>query len=220
MNKRINSLLHSQKEKKIACHALTEPKAGSDVFSMSTHAEKVEGGYRISGQKHLITLAPIADYVFLFAKTNPNLGQWGLSAFMIDTNSKGVLVHPTQQKMGLRTVPIGGFDFEDCFVPEENRIGKEGSGFSILNYSLEFDRTCILASHLGTMERQLQETLEFVKNRTQFGQAVGQFQSVSNRIVEMKLRLETTRLLLYKVAWLKSKGKSALMEAALLKTIH
>jgi len=89
--------------------------------------------------------------------------------------------------------------------------------FSITNHSLEHDRCSILASQLGAMERQLEETIDFVKNRKQFGQSIGKFQSVSNRVANMKLRLETSRLLLYKVAWLKSQGKSAMMEAALLK---
>ena len=121
------------------------------------------------------------------------------------------------QKMGLRTVPIGDLVFEDCFVPEENRLGKEGAGWSITISSLEYDRCSILASQLGAMEYQLESTIAFVKQRKQFGKSIGEFQSISNRIANMKLRVETSRLLLYQVAWLKSQGKSAMMEAALLK---
>lgn len=201
----------------IAAHALTEPNAGSDIFSMETHAAKVDGGYVLNGKKHLITLAPIADAALVFANINPKLGKWGVTAFLVEKGTPGFIQHPVQHKMGLRTVPIGAFTFEDCFVPTENRLGGEGAGFSILNYSLEYDRCCILASQLGAMERQLEETITFVKERQQFGQPIGKFQSVSNRIADMKLRLESSRLLLYKVAWLKKQGKSALMEAALLK---
>lgn len=203
--------------KSIACHALTEAEAGSDVYSMQTLAEKVEGGYMLNGAKRLITFAPIADIVLAFAYTNPKMGKWGMSAFIIEKNNPGLLVGTMQDKMGMRTVPIGELEFKDCFVAEENRVGSEGAGFSLLNHSLEYDRSCILASQLGTMQRQLEETVAFARKRKQFGQTIGKFQSVSNRIVDMKLRLETSRLLLYKVAWLKKTGQSAIAEAAMLK---
>jgi len=201
----------------IACHALTEVEAGSDVYNMQTLAEKVEGGYLLNGAKRLITFAPIADLVLAFAYTNPKMGKWGMSAFIIEKSNPGLIISPMQDKMGMRTVPIGEMEFKDCFVSEEDRVGAEGAGFSLLNHSLEYDRSCILASQLGTMQRQLEETLSFAKNRKQFGQSIGKFQSVSNRIVDMKLRLETSRLLLYKVAWLKKTGQSAIIEAAMLK---
>jgi alkylation response protein AidB-like acyl-CoA dehydrogenase len=102
-------------------------------------------------------------------------------------------------------------------VPTENRLGKEGAGFSISNHSLEYERCSILASQLGAMERQLETAIDYAKNRQQFGQPIGKFQSVANRIADMKLRIETARLLLYKTAWLLKNGQPAMMEAALLK---
>ena len=201
----------------VGAHALTEAGSGSDVFNMAMTAEKVEGGYVLNGEKRLVTLAPIADMAICFANSNPKLGKWGVTAFLIEKNMKGYLASPTRNKMGLRTVPIGEIRLTDCFVPEENRLGKEGAGFSICNHSLQYDRCCIMAAKLGAMNRQLEEAIAFAKKRKQFGQAIGKFQSVSNRIAEMKLRLETSRLLLYKLAWLKQAGKSAPMEAALLK---
>ena len=203
--------------KKIACHALTEPEAGSDIYSMAATAEKVEGGYILNASKRLITFAPIADVALVFANINPKLGKWGVTAFLVEKGTEGMTASPVRDKMGMRTVPIGELEFKDCFIPESNRLGAEGAGFSIMNHSLEYDRSCILASQLGTMERQLEETIAFVKKRKQFGQSISKFQSVSNRIADMKLRLETSRLLLYKVAWLKNQGKSALLEAAMLK---
>ncbi len=201
----------------IAAHGLTEPSTGSDVFAMEVTAKKTEGGYLLNGEKHLITFAPIADIALVFASTNPKHGKWGLSAFLVSANTPGYTASPVDQKMGLRTVPIGKLKFEDCFVPEENRLGKEGAGFGIISHSLEYDRCCILASHLGAMERQLENNIKYVKERSQFGKTIGKFQSVSNRIANMKLRLETSRLLLYKVAWAKQSGKSAMLDAALLK---
>lgn len=201
----------------IGAHALTEPEAGSDVFSLQMTAEKTEGGFILNGKKRYITLAPIADVALIFANINPKLGKWGMTAFLVEKGTPGFVAKPMQEKMGMRTVPIGEFELNNCFVTEANRLGKTGAGFSIMNHSLEYDRCCILASQLGAMERQLETTIAYVKERKQFGQSIGKFQSVSNRIADMKLRLETSRLLLYKVAWLKSQGKSAMMEAAMLK---
>lgn len=203
--------------KKIGCHALTEPEAGSDVFALQMTAEKTEGGYLLNGKKRYITLAPIADVALVFANLNPKLGKWGITAFLVEKGTKGFTQKPTQEKMGLRTVPIGELELTDCFVPTENRLGKDGAGFSIMNHSLEYDRCCILASQIGAMTRQLDETIDYVKKRKQFGQPVGKFQSVSNRIADMKLRLETARLLLYKTAWLKENSQPAILEAAMLK---
>lgn len=201
----------------IMSHALTEPEAGSDIFSMQMTAEKVDGGYHLNGKKHLITFAPICDATLVFANANPKLGHWGVSAFLVDKGTPGFTTSKKKSKMGLRSIPIGDLIFEDCFVPEESLLGKVGMGFSILNHSLEYDRCCILASQLGAMERQLEQAIDYTKKRQQFKQPIGKFQSVSNRIADMKLRLETSRLLLYKTAWLKKNGDSAMLEAALLK---
>jgi len=106
---------------------------------------------------------------------------------------------------------------EDCFVSEESRLGREGMGSRIFSDSMEWERSCILGSHLGAMERLVERCVQHARDRRQFGESVGKFQSVANRIVDMKLRLETARLLLYQVAWLKKMGRSAVMEAALAK---
>ena len=201
----------------IAAHALTEKKTGSDVFNMEMTATKCDGAYVLNGQKRLVSLAPVADVVLVFANVNPKIGKWGVTAFLVEKGTPGFSISPARSKMGLRTIPIGELNFEDCRIPEENRLGAEGAGLSLSNHSLEYERCCILASQLGAMERQLEQTIEYVKNRQQFGQAIGKFQSVSNRIANMKLRLETSRLLLYKVAWMKANGQSAMLEAALLK---
>lgn len=201
----------------IGCHALTEPSSGSDVFSMETSAKKIEGGYLLNGTKRYITFGPVSDVILVFVKTNPKLGKWGMSVFIVEKGMKGFTAGPNRPKMGLRTVPFGDLFFEDCFVPEENLLGPIGAGWAITNSSLEHDRCTILAGQLGAMEHQLEETIAFVKQREQFGKKISQFQSVSNRVANMKLRLETSRLLLYKVAWLNSVGKSSMMESALLK---
>lgn len=195
--------------------AITEEESGSDTYALSATAEKVEGGYVLNGSKKYITLAPVADIAVVFASTQPDRGQWGISAFLIERGQAGFETTPTQAKMGLRTTPIGDIHLTDCFVPEENRVGAEGSGVAIFAKAMESERSYILASQLGTMERQLEQAIEHARNRRQFGKPIGKNQSVANRIADMKLRLETSRLLLYKVAWLEDQGQPLLMEAAL-----
>jgi alkylation response protein AidB-like acyl-CoA dehydrogenase len=201
----------------IGSYGMTEPDSGSDAFSLRTTASKKDGGYVLNGTKTLVTFAPLADFAIVFAITDPELGKWGVSTFVVDKETPGFKVSRYMEKMGLRTVPIGELLFEDCFIPEENRIGPEGAGPSIFNSSQEWERAVILASQLGEMERQLEQAIQYANDRRQFGQPIGKFQSVSNRIADMKLRLETARLLTYKVAWLKSLGKSVMLDAAIAK---
>lgn len=201
----------------IGAHAVTEPATGSDLYSMSTTAERVDGGYRLNGHKHYVSLAPIADVALIFALTDPDAGKWGVTAFLVEAGFDGVRVGENREKMGLRTVPFGDWHLENVFVPESHRLGPEGAGVSLSTSSLEWERCAILASQLGAMQRQLDECVAFARERRQFDQPIGQFQAVSHRIVDMKLRLETARLLLYKVAWMKQTGQNAMTEAALLK---
>ncbi|MFK7822089.1 MAG: acyl-CoA dehydrogenase family protein [Planctomycetaceae bacterium] len=198
-------------------HGITEPGTGSDVFNMQTTATRTEGGYILNGTKCLVTLAPLADVALVVATVDSSKGKWGISTFLLERGFGGFSIGENQLKMGLKTVPIGGLHMENCFVPESHRLGAEGSGFATFNHSLEFERCCILASQVGTMQYQLEKAIKYVRERKQFGQPIGKFQSVSNRIADMKVRLETSRLLLYKVAWLKSQGRSAMLEAAMLK---
>ena len=201
----------------IGAHGMSEPDAGSDAYSLRTRAERRDGGYVLNGTKMFVTNAPVADMAVVFATTDPSRKMWGITAFVVDMGTPGFSVSRDIEKMGLRTSPMGELIFEDCFIPEENRLGPEGAGARIFNGSMEWERSCILGSHIGAMERQLEECVRYAREREQYGQPIGKFQSVANRIVDMKVRLETARLLLYKVAWLKKQGKAASMEAAMAK---
>ena len=201
----------------LGAHALTEPGSGSDVFSLTSRAERVEGGYRLTGHKRLVTFAPIADLAIAFATVDPALGRWGITGFLVPLDQPGVTRRPTDEKMGLRTIPFGEIVFEDVFVPEADRLGPEGAGVSLTNETLKVERCCILAVQLGAMERQLEDTVAFAKEREQYGKPIGHFQSVSNRIADMKVRLETARLLLYKTAWLIQTGEPAQLESSMVK---
>lgn len=201
----------------IGCHAVTEVDAGSDHLALATLAEPVDGGYRLSGHKRYITLGPIADVALVFATLDPSKGRWGLTAFLVETDSAGCLRGPAEEKMGLRTVPFGTLTFDDCFVPEANRLGPEGAGASISSGALGVERTFILASQVGAMARQLEESVAFAQERRQFGKPIGKFQSISNRLADMRLAVETSRLLLYKVVWMLQNDEKVTLEAALLK---
>ncbi|MBV7333007.1 acyl-CoA dehydrogenase family protein [Chloroflexi bacterium TSY] len=201
----------------VGAFGITETETGSDSYAMQTRAEKVKDGYILNGTKAYVTFAPIAHLAVIFATTNPELGRWGISAFLVERGTDGFRTTPVEEKMGLRTTPFGKLVFEDCFVPEENRLAPEGAGVSIFTTAMESERSYIFASQLGRMERQLDESIAYARKRQAFGQVIGKFQSVSNRIVDMKMRLETARMLLYKVAWLEQQEKPLLMEASMAK---
>lgn len=201
----------------IGGHCMSEPDSGSDAYSLKTTAERCDGGYLLNGTKTFITNGPVSDVYLVFATVAPGKGMWGVTAFLIERGTPGLIVSDTIDKMGLRTIWMGEIELKNCYVPVENRLGAEGSGAKMFSSSMEWERSCILASQVGAMERQLEDSIQFAQERCQFNQPIGKFQSVANRIVDMKVRLETARLMLYKVAWLKSQGKNAVMEATIAK---
>jgi hypothetical protein len=198
----------------IGVHAMTESESGSDAFSLRTRAVARGGRYVLNGSKMYITNAPVADVVIVFATVKPGSGFAGVTAFLVEKDTPGYSVGPPLRKMGLRTSPMGEIILKDCEIPAENRVGKEGGGMAIFNSSMEWERSSILASAVGAMQRQLEECIEYARTRKQFGQAIGKFESISNKISDMYLRLEAARLMIYRVAWLKQQGKPAIMEAA------
>ncbi len=201
----------------IGAHGMTEPDSGSDAYSLRTTAQRCEGGYVLNGSKMFVSNAPVSDLAVVFATVDPPRKMWGVTGFIVETGTPGYTISRKLDKMGLRTSPMAELVFQDCFVPEQNRLGPEGAGSNIFNDSMAWERSGILAGHIGAMERQLEASVQYARERQQFGQPIGKFQAVANRIVDMKVRLETARLLLYKVAWLKKMGKPAVMEAALAK---
>jgi alkylation response protein AidB-like acyl-CoA dehydrogenase len=202
----------------IGCNAMTEPGSGSDAFGgLRAAAKRIGDHYVLQGTKAFVTNAPVADLAIIFARVDPAQQDQGISAFLVERGTPGLFMSAPTDKMGLRTVPMGKMVLEDCRVPAEQLLGKEGSGMAIFTHAMEWERALILASAVGAMERQLETCIHYVKRRKQFGQAIGKFQLVSSKIVDMKLRLETARALLYRVAWLKATGQSVFLEAALTK---
>jgi alkylation response protein AidB-like acyl-CoA dehydrogenase len=201
----------------IGGNAASEPSSGSDVYGMQTTAQKRGDRYVLNGSKIFVTNGPLADVLVALAVTDPSKGAAGISAFLVEKSFKGFSVVRTLEKMGLRTSPMAELRFEDCEVPEENRLGAEGAGGSLFTHSMTWERGCILASAVGSMQRVLEVCIRYARQRKQFGRSIGKFQLVSSKVVDMKLRLETARGLLYQSAYQRSIGRSAVMEAALAK---
>jgi alkylation response protein AidB-like acyl-CoA dehydrogenase len=201
----------------IGIHAMTEPMSGSDAYSLRTRAEKKGDRYIINGSKTFISNAQVAEMVIVFANLDPSKGPAGISAFIVDKDTPGFSISKKIHKMGLRTAPMAELAFVDCEIPVENLLGKEFQGQVIFTSSMEWERICILAGHLGMMQRLLETCVKYAKERHQFGKPIGEFAPVSDKIADMDIRLESARLLLYKAAWLKSKGRHPLREAAIAK---
>lgn len=202
----------------IGGHATTEPNSGSDAYAMETKAELKDGVWILNGNKTFITNAPIADVLIIFASTGESKGfGGGITAFLVETDQKGVQIGPPLKKMGLKTSPMAEVHLEDVVVPPEMMLGKKGGGAAIFSSEMEWERSCLFACHLGAMARQLEKCVEYAKERKQFGQAIGKYQAISHRLANMKLRIEMARPMLYKVGWLKDQGQRAVLEAAIAK---
>ncbi len=201
----------------IGGNAMSEPESGSDAYSLRTTATKVEGGYVLNGRKIFVTNGPVADVLVALATTDSSKGAAGITAFLVETSRPGFSVVREMDKMGLRTSPMAELVFENCAVPEANRLGKEGAGSSLFTHAMTWERGCILASAVGAMQRLLEGCVRYAKQRKQFGQSIGKFQLIGSKIVDMKLRVETARAVLYNSAYQRSIGRSAIMESALAK---
>jgi alkylation response protein AidB-like acyl-CoA dehydrogenase len=198
----------------IGAHAMTEPGSGSDALHMHTRAERQGDHYVLEGTKQYITNAPVADVLLVYAVDRDRPGLSGISAFLVNAATPGLTVTSSFEKMGLRTSPMGEVTLHDCHVPVESRLGPEGAGMTIFNSSMEWERSCLFASIVGAMRRQLEACVGYARSREQFGKPIGKFQAVSSKLADMYMRLEAARSMIYRVAWLKDQGRSAPAEAA------
>jgi alkylation response protein AidB-like acyl-CoA dehydrogenase len=185
----------------VGANAITESEAGSDVFALRARAERDGDSYRLNGSKIYVTNGPVADVAVVYAATNPGAGMLSISAFAVELDLPGVVVGPPLAKTGLSSSPVGSVYFEDCAVPVASRLGGEGQGALVFEASMKLERSCLFAAYLGAMQRQLDEVVEFAESRRQFGRPIGKNQAVSHRVVDMKLRLEAARHLLYYACW-------------------
>lgn len=185
----------------ITCVAMSEPQAGSDVAAMRTFARSEGGRYVINGEKACITMAGIADYILLFAKTaNVERGVKNISCFIVDARSEGITLGPAEKTTGIRAVPHNSIHFDNVVVPAENRIGEEGRGFLAAMRILDTNRPMVGASAIGLAEGALAEAVDYTKNRRVFGATVSDLQGVQFMLADMATQLEAASCLLFSVA--------------------
>ena len=186
----------------VAVNAMTESESGSNAFAMKTHAKQEDGGYRLRGTKTFCSNAPVADLAVVYATTDPEKGyHGGVTAFAVKVDTPGFSLGQTFEKMGLRTSPIGELILDDVLVHEDCVIGRPGGGGVVFMESMEWERSLIAATHVGVMERLLERSTTYARERTTAGERIARFQAVSHRIANMKVRLEASRLLTYRAAW-------------------
>jgi len=191
----------------IGCMGLTEPNAGSDVASMSTTAEKKNGKYVLNGSKIFITNGPIADVAVVYAKTEPEKKHAGISAFIVEKGTPGFTAGPNLIKMGVSTSQTSELFFNNCEIPADNLLGKEGEGFNMSLQTVEWDRSALCAPFLGATTYMLEKCVEYAKKREQFGRAIGQFQAVKRKIANIRIFKEAAHALIYRIAWCKNQKK-------------
>ena len=186
---------------KIGCFALTEPEAGSDAAAIQTRAEKVPGGYRISGHKQWVTNGRVAGTMVLFTRAPE-----GVTAFVVDMNAGGISFGKHAEKLGVISATTDDILLDDVFVPEEDRLGEEGKGLRVALGTLAGGRIGIAAQALGIAEAAFRYATRYATERTTFGKPIGEHQAVAFKLADMQTKLEAARLLVHKAAWTKDQG--------------
>lgn len=202
--------------KHIGAIAITEADSGSDALGMRSIAVDCGDYYELTGSKMYVSNGPIADIFIVFAitKTIPNKC---LTAFVVEKKFSGVKVSKHIDKMGLSACPTSEIVFDHCRIPKDNVLGKIDQGGVLMTSALEWERIFEFVPHIGAMQRVMESCVEHVNSRTQFGKVIGEYQAISHKIADMKVRIEMARMMMYKVAWLKDQGKSAYLESSIFK---
>jgi acyl-CoA dehydrogenase len=212
-----------QKERYLPCLAsgewigafcLSEPHAGSDAVAMTTHARRVDGGYVLNGTKAWITSGGEAQLYLVMAKTDPGAGARGVSCFLVEKGVDGMSFGRPERKLGQHAAITTTVSFDDCFVPEDARLGPEGQGFVIAMASLDGGRIGIAALAVGVARAAFEAARDYAAERTAFGQAIHHFQAVGFSLADMDTELEAARMLTLRAAWLKDRGYRVTREAA------
>ncbi|GAB4543808.1 MAG: acyl-CoA dehydrogenase family protein [Anaerolineales bacterium] len=191
----------------IGAYSLTEPQSGSDAGTMKSRATRDGDFYVLNGRKSWVTSGPVANYFVVFMMTDPEKKQKGVSAFLVDGDSKGLTRGKKEPKLGIRASATSELIFEDCRIPAENLLGKEGDGFKIAMTVLDAGRIGIATQALGIAEAAYEAARQYANDRQAFGQPIGAFQGTGFKIADMKTRIEAARLLIYNAALTKEKAK-------------
>ena len=196
---------------KIGAYSLTEPMSGSDAGTMRSRAVLNSAGthYVINGRKSWVTSAPYADYIVLFTMTQPEKRHNGVTAFLIETDHPGFTRGKTEPKLGIRASATSEIIFDNYECPIENRLGQEGEGFKIAMTVLDAGRIGIASQALGIAEAALDASVRYAQEREAFGQKIGQFQMIQQKLADMKCRVDASRLLIYQACLAKSAAKKS-----------
>lgn len=203
--------------KKIGCHALTEPGAGSDAGAMKTNAKLAGDKWVLNGVKHFITNGAEAEVILVFASTDPSLKTRGISAFIVEKGTPGFSVGKHEHKLGINATSTTELIFEDCVIPKENMLGELNQGFKIAMTTLDGGRTGIAAQALGIARAALEDAVAYSKVREQFNQPIANFQAIQWMLADMATEYEASWLLTYRAVLLKDKGMKYTKEAAMAK---
>ena len=203
-------------EKKV-CFALTEPGAGSDAGGMQTTAVKDGDYYVLNGRKTFITMAPLADWAVVYAKTDMSMGTKGISAFIVDMKQEGVSCGKPEKKMGVVGCATSDIILENVRVHKDNLLGQEGKGFINAMKTLDTGRMGVAAQSIGVAQGCLDEAIKYAKERKPFGRPIAKFQAIAFMLAEMATKLEAAKNLVYKTAWLIDNGQDASMAASMAK---
>src|SRR5512142_2217818 len=205
------------KGEKIGAFGLTEPNAGSDAGSTRTRASRDGKEWVLNGEKMFITNGSLADVLVVTARTDPEKGTHGISAFILEKGTPGFHTGRDEKKMGLKGSVTSQLFFEDCRIPAENLLGTENEGFKQFLTTLDAGRLAISAMAVGLAQGAFERAVAYSRERQQFGQPIAKFEGVQWMIAEMATDIETSRLMVYRAAWRKSQGKPFTKEAAMAK---
>jgi len=194
--------------------AMSEAGAGSDVVSMKMRADKVDGGFRLNGTKFWITNAAYAETLVVYAKTTPDAGSKGITAFLIEKDMPGFKIGQKIDKMGMRGSPTAELVFDDCFVPAQNVLGPLDGGVKVLMSGLDYERVVLSGTQLGIMQACIDTVLPYLRERKQFGKAIGSFQLMQGKVADMYVALNSARAYSYAVARACDAGKTTRFDAA------
>ncbi len=194
--------------------AMSEAGAGSDVVSMKLHAEKRNDHYRLNGNKYWITNGPDADTLVVYAKTDPDAGSRGITAFLVEKSFKGFSTSPHFDKLGMRGSNTAELIFDDCEVPFENVLGEEGKGVKVLMSGLDYERVVLAGIGTGIMAACMDEIMPYMVERKQFGQPIGNFQLMQGKIADMYTAMNSARAYVYEVAKACDRGDVTRQDAA------
>ncbi|MGI9295608.1 MAG: isovaleryl-CoA dehydrogenase [Pseudomonadales bacterium] len=198
----------------IGALAMSEPNAGSDVVSMKLKAEKRGGTYILNGNKMWITNGPDANTYVIYAKTDPEGGSRGITAFIVERDFPGFSRHQKLDKLGMRGSNTCELVFEDCEVPAENILGEEGRGVAVLMSGLDYERTVLSGGPVGIMMACMDQVIPYIHDRKQFGQSIGEFQLIQGKVADMYTLLSASRAFLYAVARACDRGEDSRKDAA------